>query len=622
MSSSEQHVRLLSEHVINKIAAGEVVERPASVLKELAENALDAGATQLDVDVVAGGRKLVAVTDNGSGMGRDDALLALERHATSKIRDVDDIEKINSLGFRGEALAAIASVSRFRLETCTHTESTGTEITISGGKIQDVRDAGCPAGTRFEVRDLFFNVPARRKFLRTHQTELAHLRSGFIVLALAHPEVGMSFTVDGRETYRLPGGAGLDERICELFGNDRISTLRPVDGSGPGVAVHGYVSVPTINRQDRNEQYVFINGRATSAAVIGYGIREGFHTLVPSGRYPSVFLFIDIDPLLVDVNVHPTKREVRFRRPSDVRDVVIRGIRDALAPTGGSRPPALPDMSTDLPPPELPRASEARQLDIEDLPPLRAFKYPRRLADDSFPDELFAVKTSPAATVSAPTAGGDAPDLGASSESPAAAAPGAAGTSPWGWCRVLGQIGGLYVVLETEDGMVMMDPHAAHERVLFEQFLGDVTDASVESQTLLIPMTVELEARDAMLVRRNEELFKQMGFGISEFGGDSFVVDALPTCFSGAGPEKLLIEMAHGLERAGGRGGTGRWREEAIAQAACKAAVKARDSLTVQEIERLVVDLSRAGMPYTCPHGRPTLVFTSFHEMNRKFGRE
>ena len=206
MSTSEQHVRLLSEHVINKIAAGEVVERPASVLKELAENALDAGATQLDVDVVAGGRKLVAVTDNGSGMGRDDALLALERHATSKIRDVDDIEKINSLGFRGEALAAIASVSRFRLETCTHTESTGTEITISGGKIQDVRDAGCPAGTRFEVRDLFFNVPARRKFLRTHQTELAHLRSGFIVLALAHPEVGMSFTVDGRETYRLPGG--------------------------------------------------------------------------------------------------------------------------------------------------------------------------------------------------------------------------------------------------------------------------------------------------------------------------------------------------------------------------------------------------------------------------------
>ncbi len=617
-NSDMPHVRLLSDHVINKIAAGEVVERPASVLKELIENSFDAGATQIDVDVAVGGRKLVSITDNGCGMGRDDALLAIERHATSKIKDVDDIEKINSLGFRGEALAAIASVSRFRMETCITGETTGSEICISGGKLYDVRDAGCPVGTKIEIRDLFFNVPARRKFMRSQQTELAHIRSGFITHALAHPEVGMSLTVDGREIYRLASNAGIEDRICELFGTDRIKSIKRVDYRSGDVAIRGYVGLPSISRSDRNEQYVFVNGRATSAAVIGYGIREGYHTLLPKGRHPSVFLFLDIDPLQVDVNVHPTKREVRFRRPSDVRDVVIRGISNALTALNSEIITNQVESETAFEEgAEI--APEEKYLKIDDLPPQRAFKYPRRLSDELFQDSLFAAKASELgiASVTADNL------LGQQTESTddLVATDVSEHQAPWGWCRVLGQIGGLYVIMETDSGMVTMDPHAAHERVMFEKFMRDVNNRQIESQSLLLPVTVDLDARDALRVRQQADLFKTMGFGISEFGGDSFVIDALPAYFSGADPKALLIEIAHGLEQAGGRGGSGRWREESIAQSACKASVKARDHLSLEEIERLVIDLAKTDMPYTCPHGRPTLVFASFHEINRKFGR-
>ncbi len=625
--SYKQKIRLLSDHVINKIAAGEVVERPASVLKELVENSFDAGATQIDVEVAVGGKKLVAITDNGIGMGRDDALLSIERHATSKIRDVDDIERINSLGFRGEALAAIASVSRFRMETYRNGDDTGTEISISGGKLYDVRDIGCPVGTRIEVRDLFFNVPARRKFLRSQQTELSHLRSGFILLALAHPDVGMSFTVDGRKVYNLSADSGLEERIGELFGAEFLSGMRKVDFRSNSVHISGYVGIPSMSRTDRNEQYVFVNGRATSAAVIGYGIKEGYHSLLPKGRFPTVFLFLEVDPLQVDVNVHPTKREVRFRQPSEVRDVVIAGISKALSgeQVGGDSllSSSIIDDNDVVTIPEE-QKPEARYLKIDDLPPQRAFKYPRRLSAELFPDNLFGAKndTGNEQSVNVDVKDVDRAVTEIESESATCTEDDSPNTqSPWGWCRVLGQIGGLYVIMETDSGMVTMDPHAAHERVMFEKFMNDVNNRQIESQALLLPVTVELDARDAERVRQHIDLFRKMGFGISEFGGDSFIIDALPLYFSATDPEKLLIETAHDLEQTGGRGGSGRLREDAIAQAACKAAVKARDRLSLEEIERLVVDLAKTEMPYTCPHGRPTLIFSSFNEINRKFGR-
>ena len=609
--ADDTQIRVLPIQVANKIAAGEVVERPASVAKELIENAIDAGATQVDVAVAAGGRKLVSVSDNGRGMSRDDALLSIERHATSKIHDVDDIERIHTLGFRGEALAAIGSVSRFRLTTCRQGDVVGTELVLAGGAIQDVRDIGCPPGTAIEVRDLFFNVPARRKFLRTQQTELFHIRDVFTIQALAHPEVGMSLTIDGRELHRLPAAESLDDRLRELFSPDLLKQLKQVEHEAGGVHVSGMVSVPTVHRADRNEQYLFVNGRPTSPALLSYAIREGYRGLLPKGRNPSVFLFLDMSPGGVDVNVHPTKREIRFRRPGDVRDVVIAAIQKALAATPDVAlvDDGLPDVVGTID--HLPAVET--ELKIDDLPPTRAFKYPRPsapTADDASTPEVFGAAQTESLSPREPATITGTGDPVADSHA-----------SPWAWCRVLGQVGGFYVVLETENGMVMMDPRASHERVLYDRFMRGIVAGAVDVQALLIPETVELPARDAARVRRNLDLFREMGFGLSEFGGNSFVIDALPACFDGTPTDVLTTDMARSLEEAGSRGGR-HGKEEAVAQAACQAAVGTRQRLRLDEIEKLVMDLAACEMPYTSPRGRPTLIFTSLSEMHRKFGRK
>jgi len=608
------HIRLLPPEVANRIAAGEVVERPASILKELVENCIDAGATQIDAEAVSGGARLLSVADNGSGMDRDDALLSVERHATSKIRVAADIENIRTLGFRGEALAAISSVSRFSLHTRRASDLAGTELVMSGGKLLDVRDCGCPAGTLVEVRDLFFNMPARRKFLRSPQTEVAHLRQMFLVHALAWPGIGMKLTLDGRVTWRFAGGASLAERIREVFGADVSEALIGVEVEAQGVRVTGFVSRPTLHRGDRSEQYVFVNRRPATAPVIGYALGEAYHAMLADGRHPYVFLFLELPVDQVDVNVHPTKREVRFRRPSEVRDTLIHGVRKALQ--GGGQDFVLGRGETASPPVAPVPAPREALLKIDDLPAARAFVYPKLPPPEAF---LSRVSASGAGSVVEPPKAGPAPAPPAGPVPPGAAG---AARSPWAWCRVVGQVGGLYVLLETEDGLVLMDPHAAHERVLFEKILAALEAGTVESQGLLTPETAELPPRDALHVRKHIEIMRKMGIGVSEFGGDTFVVDALPAEFGRVAIRDMLIDVARHLELLGERGSGSRWREEAIAQAACKAAVKARDRLGLAEIEKLVVALASAEMPYTCPHGRPTLIHMSFKELAKKFGRE
>ncbi|MDA0578149.1 MAG: DNA mismatch repair endonuclease MutL [Verrucomicrobia bacterium] len=604
---AESRIRVLPTHVANKIAAGEVVERPASVVKELMENAIDAGATQVDVAITAGGRKRIAVNDNGGGMNRDDALLAIERQATSKIRDVEDIEHIQTLGFRGEALAAIASASRFRLITCAGEGEPGTEVNVAAGCVQDVREVGRPVGTTIEVRDLFFNIPARRKFLRAHQTEMGHVRHVFLVQALASNRVGMRLNVDGHDVYHLAPAGTLVDRLRDLFGADYLAGLVPVDAGGDGLAVTGYVSRPGRSRADREEQFVFVNGRATSAPAIQYAIREAYRAALQKDRHPAVFLFVSMDPGEVDVNVHPTKREVRFRNGGAVRDAVMAAIGKALATAGASSGDLAASSGEPLTRAAPPWAAE--QLGIEGLPSPRAFHYPR-------------AELPPADDTGLAFAGGAAPAKQKPEGDDAAGAPAPAGNSPWAWCSVVGLIGGQYVLLETEDGMVIMDPRAAHERVLYEQFLADVERHRVPGQNLLLPETVAMRPPDAARVRKHLDVMKAMGFGISEFGGDTFVVDALPAYFSETSSQILLGEVAGEIEAAGLRRGSGRWREELVAQAACRAAVRSRARLRLEEVERLVMDLARAEMPYTCPRGRPTLMFTSLKELDRKFGRE
>ena len=596
-------IRVLSDAVINKIAAGEVVDRPASVLKELVENALDAKASHVEVAVTAGGREAVIVTDDGQGMDRDDALLSLERHATSKIADVEDIERIGTFGFRGEALAAIAAVSRMTLRSCPAGSDHGVEISSVGGRIQEVRETGGPPGTSVAVRNLFFNVPARRKFLRSDATELSHMRHIFLLYAMANPEVSLRLSVDDREVCRAPASETLEDRLRDLFPNMPPDQLRPVRGEREGVHISGYAGLPSLSRGDRSEQYLFVNRRPVSSPQVAFAVSEVYQTLLPRGRYPVVFLFIEVSPEEVDVNVHPTKKEVRFRHGGRVRDAVIETVRAALvtsrepsrgaehASAGGAHPSPTPSAAPFLAP-------------MADGRPSHAFLYPRR--------SLSPLPAAPGETVTT----GASPPAGPPKTEKLDVT-----SAPWSWCRILGQVGGLFVVLETEDGLVLMDPHAAHERVLYEQFMRQVLSGPAPSQGLLAPETVEVPSALAPAVRHNLDVLENMGFGIAEFGDDVFIVDAVPAALGTISAQELLLEAARTTEEGGERGGTERWSVEQVARAACRAAVKARDSMTLEEIERLVVDLAAAEMPYTCPHGRPTMIHIGFAELNRKFGR-
>lgn len=597
---SKPVIQMLPDQVINKIAAGEVVERPASVMKELFENSLDAGATQVDVEIIRGGQQLVTITDNGCGMNRDQALLSIERHATSKIRSEADIENIHTLGFRGEALAAISSVSRFTLITRQEENLAGTEIQIAGGKMLGCEDIGCPVGTRIEIRNLFFNVPARRKFLRAEQTELTHIRQLFLVQALAHPAIGMSLKVDERMVYTLPMAGKMEDRITELYNHGFFEQLLPIDHSDEEYTITGYAGLPQTGRKDRQDQYIFINGRPASAPVVFHALNEAYHALIIKGRYPAVFLFIEMDPTLVDVNVHPTKKEVRFRRPNQLRDAIVAALNKALTFHALEVPtePEIPFMGTVvLPPPAPVRPSLETQKKMDDMlvrPELVGTPKPRE-----------PIQTSP---LTAPV-----------SPAPATATP---PQSPWGWCRIVGQLGGNYVVLETDDGYVLMEPRAAHERVLFEKFMAAAHQQAVPKQGLLAPETIDLLPSDAQIVRDHIGVLQELGFSISAFGGDTFIVDALPVFVQNEPAESLLIEIVRELEKAGKKRGARELVQQQIAQAACQTAVRTKDQLSDAAIERLVADLAKTEMPYTSPRGRPTLIYTSFNELDRKFSRD
>lgn len=609
MQEKNAHIRILSDQVINKIAAGEVVERPASVVKELMENALDAQSTNIDVEIVSGGKTLTAVSDNGVGMDRNDAILSIERHATSKINEVDDIERVATLGFRGEALAAISSVSRFTLRTRPGNALSGTELVMAGGKVESVRDAGCPPGTQIEVRHLFFNVPARRKFLRSEQTETAHIRQVFMTQALANPTCGMTLKADGRPVYNLPRGAAIEDRLNDLFVSIPTKDLRPVMASFGELRISGYAALPSLTRADRSEQYLFINRRPASGALLAGAIREAYQALIPKERYPIVFLFIEIDPSLVDVNVHPAKKEVRFRNPGEIRNAVAEAVRLALANPSRKNIPfssARPSPGGPSPAPVQARFTAG----------MAAGKEPPAAADHM--DYFHARKNIPARVAPEMAPAAD-PGHGKTNTSPGSSAE--TGSRPWAWFRILGQVGNLYVIMETEDGVVVMDPHAAHERVLFEKFINQINSEAVNSQALLMAEHVALSPSDAIALRHMMDSLKKAGFGIAEFGQDTFLVDAVPACLGDVSARQLIEEMAAALNEFGPGSKGARLPEEQIAKSACHAAVKARSRLTTEEIERLVVELEKAEMPYTCPHGRPIIIHFSFQELAKKFGR-
>lgn len=662
-------IRLLPEQVANQIAAGEVVERPASVVKELVENALDAQASRVTVEIQAGGRSLVRVTDDGVGMSRDDALLCLERHATSKIRRAEDLAAIATMGFRGEALPSIASVSRFTLTTRERDAASpeGTQVIINGGKMIEVKAAGSAPGTSVEVRQIFFNLPARRKFLRTEETESAHIQHYLTLAALAYPEVAFTFQKDGRLAWQLPAiksTAGAEGRLTALrermravhggeqkllsvdFSAEMIEPAEPGDvESAPtrsAFRLWGYIGAPGVSRATREDQHVFVNRRPVENRGINFALLEGFHTSLMKGRYPVCCLFLEIDPAAVDVNIHPAKREVKFHREAEVRRLVAQAVRETLlnfhaAPRANA--PAAQRPMVESTAAESPRAEQATlsgfpavlkpptaepraHASSEPVLPMgfRGAAITRtdatlRPPESDPPSSILHPPSSPGHAPSAPpdpASGIRNPESGIPAPTPLLNVP----------LRLVGVIARLYVVLESDRGLVLLDQHAAHERILFEQMLNRLEqNQQAPSQRLLLPETVELSARDAQFLREQLSALTRLGVGLSEFGERTFLLDALPPFVKVSDARRFVIELVDELKAAGQAVNTLRLGEHTVAKTVCRHAVKANDPLAGPELENLVSDLRRCAMPYTCPHGRPTLIEMNFRELEKKFGR-
>lgn len=612
-------IRVLSEVVASQVAAGEVVERPASVIKELMENSLDAGARSLEIEVRGAGTGLLRVTDDGSGMDREDALMALERHATSKIATAADLSSVLTMGFRGEALPSIASVSRFRLSTREREAMSGTEIEIHGGKLIAVRDGGGAPGTMVEVRSLFFNVPARRKFLRAETTEYAHVEQQFRLHAIANPQVAFTLIKDGDPLYHLPAARDLMERIRGLVGDELAQRLLPVmETERHGIQISGYIGGPGYSRSNKQMQLVFLNGRCVESAPLHYGLREGYHTTLMKGQYPVTFLFVTMDAHAYDVNVHPAKKEVRFYDGHAVREAVAHAVQETLNQsrvlpqghaTGRSQAP--------LPVPPLPIDTSVT-IEQQVALPLPAVEQQALRRDwNELPARLEsalpAAEIQPAAALaSSPTT---PPETAGKSQAMAAR------TSSEEEFRILGVLGKLYVLMEGKEGLVMMDQHAAHERVLFEKMRYSMEREGVPSQRLLMPLMLHVGPRDYELLSRNLDSLVKLGIEAEPFGANTLKVDALPAFLHSDDPAALLSQIVDELASLSSKSSSLRLGEDMIATTACRHAVKANDHLRGVELASLVRDLMACEMPYCCPHGRPTLIQISYPELERKFGR-
>jgi DNA mismatch repair protein MutL len=735
-------IRVLSDHVANQIAAGEVVERPASVAKELVENSIDAGARRVEVDVEAGGRRLLRVADDGEGMTRDDAVLAFERHATSKITSTEDLAHISTLGFRGEALASIASVARVELITQTEGEAEGTRVVIEGGRMRDVAPAARPRGTTIAARDLFFNVPARRKFLRSEATESFHLTNLVTHYALAHPEIAFTLTNNGREVLRAGPAADLRERAYQIFGEEFLEHLLEVEGGHTSVArVRGYVSAPRERRTTRDAQYLFVNGRYVRDRLVARSLSEGYRSVLPHGVHPAALLFLEVPPEEVDVNVHPAKTEVRFRRASAVADAVRDAVRGALATSGylrleetfdgaaddydasaeasfggadeagftdgresadGARERAsdfAPDAasrpdSTAGGPDSFREAtlsstggaagdtrrdeSAARQESIEFGWTPRGDESPWR--DEQSPGDHTAEMSQPSAsaldaitrntqlsptppaqrtpgapssTVLSPTDSGAQRDTlhesGAAestattaSSTPAANATNVARAegvvlpplnSAAGLVREaaietltpnirpLGQLEDSFIIATDAEGLLLIDQHVAHERILFDKYRRLESTRAAESQNLLVPETFDLTPAQAAAFDEVSAELERLGFGLMRLSGRTVAVRAVPADLPAGEARNLLAEILDTVDAEKRGRARATLRDEVAASLACRAAIKINTPLTTEKMLWLIDRLLLTSSPTTCPHGRPTILRLTKRDIERGFHR-
>ncbi len=651
-------IHVLPERVANQIAAGEVVERPASVVKELLENALDAGATRIRINVEAGGKKLIQITDNGCGMVRDDAMLAFERHATSKIKDTDDLLNIATLGFRGEALPSIASVARLHLETCAEEGAAGTVIEINGGKMMRVDEAGLPLGTSITIRDLFFNTPARKKFLRSESTELSHIASLVTHYALAHPEKHFELHAATNALLVAPPVAGYRERVYQVFGKETLDQLIPLaavqaleraglpqpppwrrdpeeesEKPAPGeMRLHGFVSKPEIQKLNRNSIFIFVNGRLIRDRLVQHALTEAYRNILPPTVFPVVLLFIEMPAAEVDVNVHPSKTEVRFRQQTVMHDFVRDAVRETLmkarpVPQFLSEINAQPSASAGLTPGT--RGSYGGE--GGQSAPWRDLYAP---APSGF---TLQAPTIPAATARLEFDGGIAVEANAAvslARAPEVTIPDhgcappieeAAQTPPTleslRTLKALGQIRNSFILAVNEDGLWIIDQHVAHERVLFERILRQRAAQQVESQRLLMPLVIELTpAQQAVFSEIATELAHN-GFEAEPFGSRSIAVKVAPAGVDAAQIEHMLSEVLEQLTREDQAINLEAVRTRIAASIACHAAIKVNMPLEQNKMEWLLAELAKTQHPMSCPHGRPVVLRYTMTEIQRAFKR-
>ena len=618
--SEKREIRLLDDLVINQIAAGEVVERPASVAKELMENSVDAGAKNIEVEVLKGGRDLVLVRDDGCGMDASSAMQAMDRHATSKLRTLDDLDRLATMGFRGEALPSIASASRFTMVT-SEGGVEGTELAVFGGAVQYVRATGAPKGTEIAVRNLFFNMPVRSRNLRGPSIEFQHVRRAFVLEALAN--LGISFTLkaEGEVAMRLPAAADLRERVQDIYGREVAEHLREMDCGNGVVTVTGLAGIPPYSRPDPDWQIVMVNGRPATSGPVAYGIKTAYRDLLNAGRYAPLFLEIRLPADQVDVNVHPAKKEVRFHHPIEVRDLVVEAIRGAVA---GPRREVMPRREAA----EFPVRGGGGGEEFRLVNPVQGtLELPREEAERRRTEGAGERGAAGVAAEGTGAASGAA-NGAAAAKGEAAGAAGAAAAgggeswkkSPWARYRILGWVGGEFVAMETEDGLVLMDPRSAHERVLYERLLKQMEKRRPESQGLLPPVVVELSPAHHLAMTRHLKELREMGFALEPFGEFALKAEAVPAALAGEDVAAALQDIAEGVMQ-GGRTAAKDWLRPLVAERAGRRAVASRQVLEGAELDRLVRELGETEMPYTSPRGKPTVILTSLAELRRKFGR-
>ncbi|MBI3600948.1 MAG: DNA mismatch repair endonuclease MutL [Nitrospinae bacterium] len=594
----EGRIVRLPDELVNRIAAGEVVERPASAVKELIENSIDAGAGAITVEVKGSGKRYIRVTDDGSGMAREDAVIAFERHATSKIKTVHDLHKITTLGFRGEALPSIASVSKVRLLTCAGGDSAGTEIELDNGAVKAIKDAPPVKGTSIEVKDLFLNIPARLKFLKSDTTELSHIIEAVNQHALSHSSIRFKM-INGNKTITDTASTNnILDRIASIFGYEITDNLIPITPPAKGglMRIEGYISRPSVNMAGRNLQYIFVNNRYIKDRVINHAVYDAFKTMLPRDRHPVYFLFLNIDPAMVDVNVHPAKIEVRFARQGEVHDFVRDVIRESM-----TRSQKTEDRSQKT---EFAEGTRITDTDYS-FSPQHSALYKDRVretieryisgqepGDDrrwTRDERRKMINNRPSSIVPPPSSLVLSPET----------------ESNLSQFKPVGQIFDSFIILEGADNIIFIDQHTAHERILYERFLQKVKDSKIEVQALLLPLNMEMSGKESIILQSSLDNFKKLGFDIESFGENSFIIRSVPSILSGDDYKQLIKDILDKLVIHQQNTSFDEIVHDMILVMACRGAVKANQKLNMEEMESLMKELMNTSRPFTCPHGRP-----------------